>query len=250
MSRLRGLRVWVTRPAHQADSLCEAIDKAGGHAFRQPLLAVAGPGDPQAARAGLGAAENADHLIFTSTNAVAGAWRLHPTFAPCARLAAIGQASATALQTVAGRPVARPEHGDTSEDLLAMPDFAEPRGRRVGVVTGENGRGHIQSVLAQRGAVVDEIAVYRRVRVPLARDRLGILLDESDVIVITSGEALTHLAAVTPADWQSALRQRQLVVPGVRVLKQARNIGFKLTPVCPERMQVAALVDALAQLVQ
>lgn len=250
MSRLRGLRVWVTRPAHQADDLCTAIEQAGGHAFRQPLLAIDGPSDPEAAGARLDAAANADDLVFTSTNAVAGAWRLRPAFLSSARLTAIGQATAGALEQAANRAVIRPKHGDTSEDVLAMPTFSEPRGRRIGVVTGENGRGHIQSTLAQRGAEVDEIAVYRRTRVPLARDRLATLLGESDVIVITSGEALSHLAAITPRALSPTLQQQQLVVPSARVLKLARNIGFERMPARPARMQQAALVDALAHLAQ
>lgn len=250
MSRLRGLRVWVTRPAHQADSLCTAIEQAGGHAFRQPLLAIEAPSDPVAARSGLAAAEDADDAIFTSTNAVAGAWRLQPDFAPPRRLAAIGRATAVALETASRRAVTKPEQGYTSEDLLALPDFAEPAGRRVAVITGENGRGHIQSELAERDAVVDEVAVYRRSRVPLERPRLRALLEESDAIIITSGEALSHLAAITPNELLPTLHAQQLVVPSARVLKLAASLGFKLAPLQPDRLEEPDLVDKLARLTQ
>lgn len=248
MSRLGGLRVWVTRPAHQADSLCAAIENAGGHALRQPLLAIEDPADPESARAGLAEAEAADDLIFTSTNAVVSAWRLRPGFTPRGRLSAVGRATAAALETAAERPVAVPESGHTSEDVLAMTVFAAPVGRRVSVVTGEGGRGRIQTVLAKRGATVDEVAVYGRRAVPLARGRLQALLDESDAIVITSGEALSHLAAITPDALMPTLRARQLVVPSSRVLKLAEDLEFTNAPLRPERMEEAALVDALARL--
>lgn len=250
MSRLRGMRVWVTRPAHQADGLCAAIEQAGGHAFRQPLLAIEGPSDPDAACRGLAAAEQADALVFTSTNAVAGAWRLNPDFAPRGGLSAIGGATAAALENAAKRPVTKPEHGDTSEDLLALPCFTQPAGRHVAVVTGENGRGRIQSVLAEQGGVVTEAAVYRRCRVPLARDRLQVLLAESDAIVITSGEALSHLAAICPNGLLPTLQSQQLVVPSARVLKLAASLDFKVPPVRPDRMEESALVATLAELAQ
>lgn len=248
MSPLGGLRVWVTRPVHQAEQLCTAIEQAGGHALRQPLLAIAGPSDPETARKNLLAYEGANDLIFTSSNAVAGAWQLQPTFAPRARLAAIGKATATALEHAQGRTVIRPESGYTSEDLLAMPVFSNPNGRRIGIITGENGRGHIQSILVQRGATVAEITVYRREPVPLRHGRLYSLVNESDAIVITSGEALSHLATITPTTLMPTLKEKQLVVPSTRVLKLAGTLGFKLAPLRPERMDDAAQVDALARL--
>lgn len=217
MSRLDGLRVWVTRPAHQADALCAAIEAAGGHALRQPLLTIEDPADREAARRRLRAAETADDLIFTSRNAVTWAWRLVPGFAPAGRLAAVGRATATALAEAAGREVATPEDDFSSEGLLAMPDFAHPDGRSITVVTGEGGRDAIPRALAERGAAVAEAAVYRRRPARIGRARLEALLAEADAIVITSGEALSHLVAITPEALQPALRARQLVVPSSRV---------------------------------
>lgn len=248
MTRLAGLRVWVTRPAHQAENLCMAIEAAGGHSLRQPLLAIEAPESPAQARGELAAVSEADDLIFTSANAVRGAWRLHPDFAPAGRLTAIGRATAAALEAASGRAAAVPEHGYTSEDLLAMPAFAAPAGRRVGVITGEGGRGRIQTVLAERGAAVSVAWVYRRHPVTLDRPRLQALLDESDAIVITSGEALSHLVAMTPEALAPTLHARQLAVPSTRVLQLALDLGFGTTPLLPESMDETAVVDALAQL--
>ncbi|MEA3242729.1 MAG: uroporphyrinogen-III synthase, partial [Pseudomonadota bacterium] len=44
---LQGVGVLVTRPAHQADSLCELIRQQGGTAIRFPVLEIRPPADPQ-----------------------------------------------------------------------------------------------------------------------------------------------------------------------------------------------------------
>lgn len=245
MNELNGLRVWVTRPAHQAETLCTAIEQEGGEALRHPLLTIEAPTDADTARQDLASAEQADNLILTSTNAVAAAWRLRPSFSPQGRLTAIGTATASALEQAAGRAVARPEQGDTSEDVLAMPALVESAGRHVGVITGENGRGHIQATLRQRHATVHNIPVYRRQTATLAHEQLAQRLNESDAIVITSGEALSHLVASAPASLRSRLYTRKLVVPSARVLKQAQDFGFTSTLSRPERMETTALIDAL-----
>lgn len=247
MNRLSGLRVWVTRPVAQAEALCDAIEAAGGHALRQPLLAIEAPTDPAGSDRGLNSAAGADDLIFTSANAVAGAWRLRPDFRPTGQLAAVGAATAAALRAATGRKVLAPTVDTTSEGLLALSRFDNPAGRRVMIIGGEGGRTTLADTLEQRGAEVGKVAVYRRQPVTPSRPRLQALVAEADVLVITSGEALTHLAAITPAALWPDLRTRQLVVPSERVLKRAQDLGFNTMPLRPPRMDDAAILETLAR---
>lgn len=246
MTRLAGLRVWVTRPAHQAEGLAAAIEAAGGHALRQPLLAIEPPSDPGAARRDLAAAAAADIAIFTSANAVAGAWDLAPAWAPQGCLAAVGGGTAAALRERTGAAVLTPPADYSSEGLLELDLLADVAGRSVAIVGGEGGRRRLDAALRERGARLIRVATYRRSRVPVARPRLQALLDEADAIVVTSGDSLSHLHAITPAVLRPRLHNRQLVVPSARVLKQARDLGFAQPPPRSAPMRDEAVVAALA----
>ena len=133
---LAGLRVLVTRPAHQADSLCRMIEARGGKALRLPLLSIE-PVTSAAVERQLHAARGYDWWIFTSTNAVQQARRLLPADWP-AQLAAVGAATAAALES-AGRDITTPQGAYSSEALLALPQFQQVRGQNILLVTGEGG---------------------------------------------------------------------------------------------------------------
>ena len=48
--RLAGCGIVVTRPSEQAESMCEAIELAGGRAIRFPVLEILDPTDAEAMR--------------------------------------------------------------------------------------------------------------------------------------------------------------------------------------------------------
>lgn len=243
---LAGLRVWVTRPAHQADRLCAAIEAAGGHALRQPLLAIDGPRDPRQAVAALMTAQGDDAAVFTSANAVDWAWRLAPDWRAPATLYAVGAATQAALAARSGRGVIAPQRDYSSEGLLAEPGLQAPAGQGIALVSGAGGRGRLARELAARGARLRGIAVYRRRPVAIASARLLALLGEADAIVVTSGEALAHLQRITPPAAAEHLRRLQLVVPSARVVKMAAEFRFQ-PPLQPQPMEDSAIVDALVE---
>lgn len=245
MTRLAGLRVWITRPAHQSGGLAAAVEAAGGRVLRQPLLAIEPPRAAAAARRDLAAAENADVVVFTSANAVAGAWELSPEWSPRGRLTAVGGGTAADLHARTHAPVLTPADY-SSEGLLALDELADVDRRHVAIVGGEGGRRRLDAALRERGARVTRAAVYRRVPVSIPAPRLRALLEGADAIVITSGEALAHLAAITPAALRPRLHGRQLVVPSARVLKQAHDLGFARPPPRLAAMRAEAVVAALA----
>ena len=247
---LAGLRVLVTRPAHQAEALCAAIDAAGGHALRQPLLSIKGPanGDDVAkVSADLAQATDADDLIFTSANAVDWAWQIDPRWRPSGRAFAVGRATARALTEKIPGNVHAPDSEFSSAGLLALPELAAPETRKIAIITGEDGRQELAQTLKSRDALVTTIAVYRRENVSVQRARLQALLGEVDVIFISSGQSLQHLLSIAPATIRNKLLQLQLVVPSSRVVKLALELGFSRTPLHPARMQNDAIVATLQQ---
>lgn len=244
---LAGLRVLVTRPAHQAEELCRLIEGAGGEAIRFPAIDIrpwagAGAAD-RLARLGDG-----DLAVFVSANAVECARPYLPRpLPPGVQFAAVGRATARALQR-AGLPVhLAPERGFDSEALLALPQLQEVRGRRVVIVRGQGGRELLADTLRRRGASVDYAEVYRRA-LPQGADVAGLRARWADsgidVVVATSADGLRNLETLLGAAGRPLLQRTPLVVIGERMLKMARDMGV-CAPVLVSDPSDAALVDAL-----
>ncbi|MES2683010.1 MAG: uroporphyrinogen-III synthase [Pseudomonadota bacterium] len=235
---LAGLRVLVTRPAHQAAGLVIKLEDAGALVSTLPLLAIAPPQDPEAARAALHAGANADFWIFTSANAVDGAQQLYGERWP-ATLFALGQGSVRALARHGHRAIA-PE-GGTSEDLLLWPELGDLQGKRVLIVTGEGGRQLLVQTLTARGAQVTLACCYRRLRVAHPPAVVQAALAATDVAVLTSGEALMAVQALADV---SAL---PLLLPSQRVAQAARASGCKAAILLPAAVSDAAILARLEQ---
>jgi uroporphyrinogen-III synthase len=239
---LAGTRVLVTRPAHQADNLCRLIEAEGGMPVRLPLLTVervANPADAQRRLAG-----QHDLWIFTSANAVRHALPLMSGAWPH-KLAAIGPATAAALAAAGGASAAVPLAGASSEALLAAPEMQSLDAQRVLIVTGEGGLDLLERGLAARGAAVERAEVYRRVPLPYPPEAVAGALRRSDVIIVTSVEALEQLVRVTPPEMRKALLKKPLVVPSSRVVEKARDLGFGPTRLA-EPLSDATLCAACA----
>lgn len=239
---LQGLRILVTRPAQQAEKLCRLIESEGGVALRLPLLTIEPTAYPVVARERLAAGHDA--WIFTSTNAVrhaqpliAGPW--------AQRIAALGPATAAAVAGL-GHGTALTGLGTASNAVLDLAEFQDVRGARILLVTGEHGLDVLERELAARGAQVERAEVYRRVPLPYPPEAVAGALRKCDVVVITSGESLSHLVRITPEESRKLLLKKMLVVPSARVVEQARALGFTQPPREVTAMSDAALCAACA----
>lgn len=247
---LTGQRVWLARPSHQSADWAAALAAAGARVTARPLIEIAAPQDEAAARQGLAAAEQADTVLATSPNAVRAAWRLRPGFAPVGQLLAVGDATAAALQQATGRPVAVPPLHDTSEGLLRLPELTGIAGQTVALLSGQGGRNKLQQTLAERGAQVEKIVLYRREKAVIAPVQFAALINENDAAVVTSGEAVQHLCTMLQNRDRTALQpgavQLQLVVPSPRVVKLVPEELFRQPARAAARMTAQAVVAALA----
>ena len=181
---LAGLRVVVTRPAHQADGLCAAFAAAGANVERLPLLDVVAPENPEPLRRAAERLADFRWVAFTSTNAVAalldalgrvGGDRPSaaagsasvpgsggPTsWTPGVRAAAVGEATAGALRQ-AGIEPALVAPGGTGASLADEMAAADPRlaGARVLLPLAADARPDLQDGLAAAGAVVESVVAY------------------------------------------------------------------------------------------
>lgn len=221
---LGGLSVLVTRPAHQAESLCERISDAHGRPIRFPTLEILGPADKAAARNALTSVRDADLLVFVSANAVQYAFPLLPEEIPVdLGIAAIGQATARKLDDVGLPPTLTPERMD-SEGLLALPTLQRMTGQRVIVLRGNGGRELIAETLRDRGAEVRQIEVYRRrrpQRSTAARNLTRSWDQLVDVVIATSNAILDNLFELIGDAGAERLRRTPLIVVSQRMAEHA-----------------------------
>lgn len=225
---LRGLSVLVTRPEAQADGLCELIEQAHGRPVRFPAMEIQPLTDPDAAQL-LQQLAQTDLLIFISANAVQYAFPLLPDELPIGlQIAALGRATAFALEEVGLSPDLMPEKRFDSEGLLALPMLQEMAGKRVVIVRGEGGRELLKSTLEARGARVDYAEVYRR---SLPRRNPANLIAGwgrlVDVVTATSSQLLDNLWALLGVPGQALLKETPLVVLSRRTAEHAQQLGCR-----------------------
>jgi len=230
---LNGARVLVTRPAHQAENLSRLIAERGGSAIRFPTLAIAAMDDACPIKNTLAQLDRFQWLVFISANAVT----MHSYYIDggkmnrfkSTRIAAIGDATAQALE-LTGLPVdLAPESGYNSEALLAMPQLQHINGQNCLIVRGAGGREELATTLRSRGANVEYLDVYKRIIPGCDSSQVSLLLaqDKLDVITITSGEALQNLLMMLDKEYHQGLFAAPLVVISDRIRQIAAGLGFK-----------------------
>ncbi|MFU8837585.1 MAG: uroporphyrinogen-III synthase [Thiohalomonadaceae bacterium] len=247
---LQGLRVLVTRPAHQAEGLCQRIIEQGGVPLRLPTLLIEDLGQRPEVLAALARLDQYQLLIFVSPNAVQSglaAIQAVGGLPASLRLATVGAGSARTLHEQLGRgPDLVPGQRYDSEGLLALPALQQMAGQRVLILRGEDGRALLGESLHQRGAEVDYLAVYRRraAALPAALDAWP---QNTDIITITSGEGLRMLCQMTPPTQHHRMFGLPLVVVSTRTVELARQLGFRQTALLAERASDEAIVDRLIE---
>jgi uroporphyrinogen-III synthase len=249
---LCGVGVLVTRPAEQADGLCRLIEEAGGEAIACPLLEIAPSVRLAEARKKFAALDETDWLVFVSANAVRYAQTLWDDgimrISARPRIAAIGRATAKAVDEAGFRAAAVAPPPFDSEALLTLDEFRDVAGQRILLVRGEGGRGLLAETLRARGAQVEIAEVYRRVAADVdaaavvARWRRNPLI----AAAITSGEILERFVAVFAPLMGTALLETPLAVIGERVRQAAHRAGFGRVVAAAEAAD-AALLQALVR---
>jgi uroporphyrinogen-III synthase len=249
MRPLQGVGVLVTRPELQAMPLCRLLEHQGASAFRLPALEIKALKERRALAETLGPLERFDVIIFTSANAV----RFGVSFLDQKRdltLAAIGLATARALNQAGYRVAIQPRDSSDTEGLLKDPRIERVAGHRILIIKGRDGRPLLQQELTQRGATVICADVYERVAaIPSAEELAEIqqrfAAGEVHIITATSigiGNSLLKLA--TPA-LRAEFERVQWLVPGERVASGLRALGLQAPQLMADSAEDQDLVAAL-----
>jgi len=160
-------RVLVTQP--EPGRLAAALTARGADVWSVPTIRIAPPDDWRLADAALGAWTSFDWAIFTSGNAVRAvrarmeALGMRPSALPQPRIAAVGAATAGAVDRVGWRVHGVPERYTGEALALALSEGGGLAGARVFVPRGDLARDLVPGALRAAGADVVEVTVYRTV---------------------------------------------------------------------------------------
>lgn len=245
---LAGVGVLVTRARHQAAALVNAIERQGGNAIQLPAIEIrARPDDDVQSQ--LRQLPAADITIFVSPNAV----EYGVACADDADLAAIGPATAAALNAQNRKVDIVPAAGYDSEHLLGEAALNNLDGKVVRIVRAQSGRELLGTTLEQRGARVDYVSVYDRVAPQYDPATLDPMIErwrdgEIDVVSIMSIETLNNLTGLLDESTLPLFAQTPLVTPAVRVLKEAMDRFPGIPVTLAEGTDADAVVRAIIDL--
>jgi uroporphyrinogen-III synthase/uroporphyrinogen III methyltransferase/synthase len=191
---LAGRRVLVTRAAHQAGKLSDALRALGAEPVEVPVLEIQPPTDLAPLDNALRSLDSYDWLILTSANTVRSiAWSSFMEKVANLKVAAIGEATAAAARK-AGLSVALVPENYVAEALVdCLADHVA--GKKIMLARAEIARDVIPDALRAAGATVDVVDAYRNVMPGAAPALLRAALENGiDAVTFTSSSSVTHLA--------------------------------------------------------
>jgi uroporphyrinogen III methyltransferase / synthase len=251
---LHGRRILITRARHQVDPFRRELVELGASVVEIPTLQIESmPVDDQVTRA-IRHLDRTALVIFASANAVDIFFQMLLSSGSDARafhgskLCAIGQETAESLEAHGLRPeLITSEY--TAEGLAKALEGWEMDGMHVLVPRAEVARDALPSLLANRGAKVEILPVYRAKCPPEAGDALLRLFNNEgvDVITFTSSSTVYNFVRAFPEDRLPAvLGDAEIACMGPVTADTARKLGLSVAIVARE-YTTHGLVQALAE---
>ena len=204
--------ILVTRPAGDADPMSAALKAAGYRVHAVPTVAVDRLQFSMPTLAGY------DWVIVTSASGVNALDEL----AEAPRWAAVGPATARALRARGIEPALVPEESNGLALANAIPDAAD---KRVLLVRAAAAAQDLPTRLRERGAQVDELAVYATVEGPASSAQsMTTALADADLaaVVFASGSAVRGFIKL------GGTNELPAITIGPRTTKVARDLGFRV----------------------
>ena len=224
--------VLVTRPKGQGAALCKMLRARGFEPLEFPLVEIV-PCETLSEQQQTQLAQLGEYhiLIFISSNAVQQGmyWinKTHRQLPQGLHWLAVGAGSAESLQAH-GVAAEYPKENMSSEGLLALSRLQDVKARRILIIKGEGGRAFLRRQLSQRGAEVEELALYRRRPAGPGPQPLYELLrgQACRAMLFSSGEGLHNMVSLLSAAEFADIRHIPALLPAGRMADIARELGF------------------------
>ena len=196
---LFGRRIVVTRSRHQAGDLVRLLEDLGAETIETPTIQIVDPEDWRPVDAAIRRLRDFDWLVLTSANGADRFFgRLLSLGLDCralasAKVCAIGPATAARIEAHGLRPDLRPQQ-NVAESVVEVFGRIDLRGRKILIPRGAVARELLPRALADMGAEVTEVKVYRTVRPETRLDELRERLrrGEVDLVTFTSSSTVRH----------------------------------------------------------
>jgi uroporphyrinogen-III synthase len=250
MGILAGRHVVVTRPSGQAAHLAARLIELGAEPVLFPVLEIR---DIEDIRPLLDVAIRLDQFdlaVFVSPNAIDKALGIilpRRNWPPGLQAAAVGKMSEQALAQQGIVNVISPPLRFDSEALLELPELTVVSGKRVVIFRGDGGRDVLGETLVARGARVEYVTCYRRLRPQ--RDAAPLLklweAGKLDAVILTSSEGLRNFFDMIGHLGQAWLKKTPLFVSHARIAAQAELLGLHRTIATASGDE--GLIEALVQ---
>lgn len=244
-------KILVTRPVHQSENLCMLIEKQGWQAIRFPVIDIQPRVLSTLEECHVQHISQYQYLFFVSANAVNFALKLFngkiDKLLHKGLCIAVGTATYKALSDSGINNILLSSQGSDTEAMLAMPQLQILHEQSCLIIRGEGGRELLAQSLRDRGATVDYLEVYKRLKPCNDTQVIEIYLRDKSLssIVIYSGDALKNLVSMfDKQDIRECLLNVHLVVISKRVYKIAKKIGF-MNIFIADHASDSAMINAL-----
>lgn len=247
---LSGVGVLVTRPAHQAERLCELIEQHNGTAIRFPVIEIVDIEDSTRLKSQIERLHEFDIAIFISPNAVSNAianLSSIKNWPKTTKIAAVGKSSAKALDSSGLIADIFPSLHFNSEALLELEAMHDVKGKNIIIFRGEGGRELLAETLLGRGARVEYAECYRRQKPqfntsPIMKRWAN---GEINIIICTSNEGLHNLYDMVGQSGRQLLINTPLVVISERAADLAQQLGFTSQPLISKQANDDAILNSI-----
>jgi len=247
---LSGLRILVTRPAEQAQTLSDRLSRLGASTIEAPTIKIVPTEDNEALDKAVRCVTLYDWVIFTSVHSVhffverMQALNVPRDLLENVRVAAIGPSTASALEHTIKIPDYVPKQYLSEKILEGLGDV---NGKRMLLPRADIAAKTLPAALRARGALVDEITVYRTIVPPaLTSERLNAILASGlDLVTFTSPSTVRNLAEVLGRrDLERFLRKVKVACIGPVTEKAANELGIAVDIVAKAHT-IDSLVEAI-----
>jgi uroporphyrinogen-III synthase len=228
MGALNGLRIVVTRAAHQAEELAAPLRQLGAQVILLPTIAIGPPADIAPLQEAASRANEYDWIIFTSQNSV-DAFAAHARCGELQRfkVAAVGNATREAAEG-RGLEVHRIPENYVAESLVDAFSTGELRGKQILIPSAAVTRDVIPRELSQRGAVVTVVEAYRNVLPDGLAETASLVFRDPlpDWVLFASPSAVENLASLVQ---MQVVKRVKIATIGPVTSKAVEKYGLTVT---------------------
>lgn len=248
---LRGKRILVTRPPHQAGLFSERLRTLGAEPVVFPTIGIAAAEDTAPLDEAIAEIRSYDWVIFTSKNAIAPFWERLKAAGKDARalagvrIGAIGPQTAAGLETIGLLADFVP---DTYVAEAIVEQIGDVRGERILLPRSHIARAALVEGLTAKGAIVNVVTAYRTVAGDPSEEAWQQLHNgRIDIATFTASSTVRNFVEMLDGEAAGALLRHALVACiGPITAATAREYGIGVDIVAEEHT-VDGLIDAIAR---